>query len=216
MCGELLQQQQKANAVRFKIHKEGTEGPSDATRNLIPRLAFVLPPDFQNKAPSISSPSLPRNAENRTEGNELFGYSMRSPRQSEVHGLPATVCLVSGRTEVRTPDSWLPAQERLEPPEEGGVTEHTVYSPFCRWQIWFQWRPGSRCSKIHPVGQSRPRISPTCAEGRTPDQVTFRATHSVYMAVCVRQHYTKSDSEQRDNLVKKCNYLRSAECISTH
>lgn len=68
----------------------------------------------------------------------------------------------------------------LKPSEEGGVKEQTVCSPFCRWQIWFQWKPGSQCWKIRPEGQSRPRISPTCTEGRTPDQ--HRSIH------CVIQH----------------------------
>lgn len=68
----------------------------------------------------------------------------------------------------------------LKPSEEGGVKEQTVCLPFCRWQIWFQWKPGSRCWKIHPAGQSRLRISPTCTEGRTSDQ--RRSIH------CVSQH----------------------------
>lgn len=49
MCGELLQKQWKMNAVRFETPKEGTEGLSDAAWNLLPRLAFVLHPDLQNK-----------------------------------------------------------------------------------------------------------------------------------------------------------------------
>ena len=95
------------NAIRCEIHKEGTQGPSDVAWNLTPCLAFVSHPDFQNKVPCILSPCLPMNTETRAEGKYRLGSSMRILRQREVRSLLAVVCLVSGRTKVRTPDSWL-------------------------------------------------------------------------------------------------------------
>lgn len=108
---ESSQQQQKMNAIRFEIHKEGTQGPSDVTWNLTPCLAFVSHPDFQNKVPCILSPYLPMNTEKRVEGKDQLRSSVRILKKREVRSLPAMVCLLSGRTKVRTPDSWLPAQE---------------------------------------------------------------------------------------------------------
>lgn len=37
--------------------------------------------------------------------------SVRCPWQNEVYDLPTGACLLSGRTEVRTPETWVPAQE---------------------------------------------------------------------------------------------------------
>lgn len=95
------------NAIRFEIHKEGTQAPSDVAWNLTPCLTFVSHPDFQNKVPCILSPYLPMNTEKKAEGKYQLRSSMRILRQREVHSLPAVVYLVSGKTKARTPDSWL-------------------------------------------------------------------------------------------------------------
>ena len=86
------------NAIRFEIHKEGTQGPSDVTWKLTPCLAFVSHPDFQNKVPCIPShvPYLPMNTEKRVEGKDQLRSSVRILRQREVLSLPAMVCLLRG------------------------------------------------------------------------------------------------------------------------
>lgn len=106
--------------------------------------------------------------------------------------------------QIRLWDSGLLGQEPPGNHQRKGIESQMGYSLFCRWQIWFQWRPGSRCWKIHPGGQSRPHTSPKCTEGRTT---------SDHHSLCewlrgAANTAPESDCEQRDILSKKCNYLR--------
>lgn len=142
---------------------------------------------------------------------------MRNPWQSEVHDLPTVACLLSGRTEVRTPDTWFPDQDPFRNHQRKEALKIRLST-----HLSVDGKYGSNGSQAVDVGRSiqwvkADHIFPLNAQREEPPIKSPSDQHSLCKWLYgADDTISKSYLEQRDIFTKKCTYLWIAECISIY